>query len=350
MFEALGGPRAFFSAGPGRTQTTDKADRMQVKLSGPEAHDEWESVAGQCSYATFFHRPIWYETVSNLDAKSRVRLARFSFENGHTAILPFIERATMLGAVKVKHSGAAGCYGGLLSTDNLDEKSIDAVSSWLWSGPASMRINPYAPVMNVPAGVQVMEDTNQFIRLQVFSDEEALRRSYRHAVRKNINKGERAGLVVRPANGWDEWEKYYSLYTLVLEKWGDKATSSYPKEFFKSLLDNGGEAVCLWLVLADDKLVGGNLNFYHRAHAVEWHAAFDEDYFTHGSRVFLVHNIILDAFKRGFEVYDFNPSGGHKGTQKFKGNFGALELPASILRRNSRLQEAVNKSRRALPW
>ncbi|MBA7617847.1 hypothetical protein ES703_25165 [subsurface metagenome] len=68
----------------------------------------------------------------------------------------------------------------------------------------------------------------------------------------------------------------------------------------------------LWLVIFDGEIVGGNLNFYHNKHCVEWHASFSSDYFKYGIRIFLVHNIILDVNTKGYKYYDFNQAVGMK--------------------------------------
>ena len=69
------------------------------------------------------------------------------------------------------------------------------------------------------------------------------------------------------------------------------------------------------------------MNFYHNKHCVEWHASFLSDYFKYGIRNFLVHNLILDANAKCYKYYDFNPSGGHEGTMRFKESFGPERLP-----------------------
>ena len=60
------------------------------------------------------------------------------------------------------------------------------------------------------------------------------------------------------------------------------------------------------------------LNFYHNRHAVYWHGAFVERYFEQRPSNLVHAEAIRDACERGFDWYDFNPSGPAPGVVRFK--------------------------------
>jgi CelD/BcsL family acetyltransferase involved in cellulose biosynthesis len=125
-----------------------------------------------------------------------------------------------------------------------------------------------------------------------------------------------------------DYEEYYAVYMDSVRRWGDQATSIYPYALFENIRDaekKCPEAIKLWLARVNGRVGAGALVFYQGRHAVSWHAATGEDYYAESPANALQMAIIEDAFERGFSFYDLNPSGGHKGTERFKIGMGAVE-------------------------
>jgi len=303
--------------------------RAQVDLR------EWQEVADRCDYATFFHTPAWAGIFARSFPGIRVATLRFGFEDGTVAFFPLLEQTRFLGAIRIFESTGAGCYGGWVSAGALGPEHVREMVAWLLQhrGNLVWRLNPFAPMPELDEQVPRRNDSTEVLSLQEFADENALLYNYRHSVRKQIRKGERAGFRLAESSAWEEWEEYYRIYQTLLEKWGKAATSVYPLEFFRQVHAVRGPKVKLWLTRDGERIVGGNLNFYQGPHCVEWHAAYDLDYLHSGVRDFAVHQIILDARARGCRIYDFNPSGGHDGTRRFKQTFGTHSLPTDVIER-----------------
>jgi hypothetical protein len=193
------------------------------------------------------------------------------------------------------------------------------------------RVNPLDPLGNALERFVTTPDTTEILELLEFTDDESLRAHYRHSARKQINKAYRVGLSARVAERWEEWEAYYGIYEGRLRQWGKAASNRYPKAFFRTIYEARGPRVSLWIVEHRGRIAGGNLNFYHGRHCVEWHAAFDSSLFSCGIRDFLVDWIVRDARARGFVWYDFNPSGHHEGTRRFKQTFGTVSWPSNLI-------------------
>jgi CelD/BcsL family acetyltransferase involved in cellulose biosynthesis len=295
--------------------------------------DEWQAVCDACPYATFFHTPVWFSSFARCDPSMRIATKVFRFEDGKTAIFPLLERRQLGGLYVTAESSPASCYGGWVSADALTpdhaltiaRSVLDSSRNLVW------RVNPLDPLSEALDRFATVPDTTEILELAECAEEEAIRARFRHSARKQINKGSRAGLSVWVAEKWEEWEEYYRIYEARLRQWGKDATSSYPITFFKTLFEARGSKLSLLVVAHEGKIAGGNLNFFQSRHCVEWHAAFKSELFSIGVRDFLVDWIIRDAWRRGFAWYDFNPSGGHEGTRRFKQTFGTAPKPSNLI-------------------
>ncbi|MGP0593512.1 GNAT family N-acetyltransferase [Nitrospira sp. T9] len=305
---------------------------MKMKVSHQVTDDEWTARVRECSVATFFHTPQWYRCFAAPDSSTRVVVNKFTFDDGTTALLPMLEQAVMWGLHHIRYMGPAGCLGGWIAPAPLSrDQSLEIVKyARKHLGGTYWRINPYASDQQSIELTRVKTDSTEILRLSDFRDEESLMKNYRHSVRKQVKKGARAELKVLVADCWEQWQEYFDLYECVLANWGADATSRYPITLFRKLFEIGGNQVRLWLVVKNGLLLGGNVNFYHGRHCVEWHAAFDDRHLGLGTRNFLVHSIITHAMQEGYEIYDFNPSGGNEGTRRFKQNFGTTSLSANL--------------------
>jgi lipid II:glycine glycyltransferase (peptidoglycan interpeptide bridge formation enzyme) len=296
--------------------------------------DEWQETADKSDYATFFHTPSWYKVFLQTTKGSAIATKKFIWDDGRVAIFPLLQTISMKKLVRTYQSSPAGCYGGWISKDELLPQQITEMTKWIIRSCKNMvwRLNPFAEGLNqITRLCPMRKDSTQVLYLDRFQNEDSLLKNYGYSVRKQIAKGQKAGFKVTTASSWEDWQKYFEIYKTALARWGDKATSSYSIEFFRTVFDLQSPSVQLWLVLSGEQIVGGNLNFYQGRHCVEWHATFNEDFFKFGVRNFFVHNLIMDALNRGCKFYDFNPSGGHEGVKSFKKSFGAEELPSPVV-------------------
>jgi len=315
------------------TMDTRDTEILDFAVTDNVDHAEWQEIADNCSYATFFQTPSWYAAFQKTVSSLRIATKRFSFSDGKTAVLPLMAQSTSKGLHGHYITGPAGCYGGWISKDQLEVGHAAAMARWLMNGNRSVswRINPYDELTSLLGPYVTMEDTTEVIQLGDINNEDQLRRSYKRSVRKEINKARRANITIGQADSWDQWASYFELYQANLHRWGDKATSNYPIDIFRHFFECDPRNVRLWLAYHDGRIVGGNLNFYQSRHCVEWHASFDQEYFGLGARNILVDSIIVSAMHDGYEYYDFNPSGGHEGTRKFKQSFGTVQKFSDII-------------------
>ena len=110
-----------------------------------------------------------------------------------------------------------------------------------------------------------------------------------------------------------------------LTRWGDSASSRYPRELFTAILAFSlkyPELAAIWLVSRGSENMAGGVAFYWNRHAVYWHGVMDDEFQAESPSNTLVGEMIRDACERGFGFFDFNPSGGHDKVADFKRRFG----------------------------
>ncbi len=296
---------------------------------------EWDHYARECRYATFFQTPSWaklWESYTNRRIRGDARVIEFS--DGRTALLPFSCEMGGGGLLRKYLSSPAGTFGGWLSLDSLSEVHGGLLFRHILRNYRNLvwRVNPYND-QELKLGLKgAREDETQVIDLKSITDEDELKQKYKRSVRKQINKAVRNGFYAYKAESWNDWEKYFSIFQRAVRRWGEDPKDHYSLDLFRLLSEMSGESVVLWIVASrSNEIVGGNVNFYHRDHCVEWHASFLADYFRFGIRHLLVHHIVVDAWRKGYKWYDFNPSGGHEGVKEFKKTFGTVALRSPVI-------------------
>lgn len=308
--------------------------------------EEWGQIADRCEYATFYHTPSWLRIFAKIYPNMEIATKKIVLDDGTIVILPLLKSKGKMGLLNSYVSNMPGVYGGIISDNKIEHKYIYQIFEYLTKNKVhaiSVTGNPFFNY-SLPEQFNVINDFTQIIRLG--KDEDEIWLNYKHdsKTRPKIKKAKRMGVTCREAEDFEEWKEYYSIYQKALERFGDKASNNYPFSLFKNIFEEkmqNPEKIKLWLVIYEGKIVGGNLNFYHNQHCVEWHASFLSDYFKYNIRYLLIHDIILDANAKGYKFYDFNPSGGHENTIKFKDNFGPERFPIKRWDWKNQLLETV---------
>lgn len=293
--------------------------------------DLWSAIADQCSYATFFHTYEWARLLQDThSANCRIAAKAFEFAADEWAVLPLMEcESDVMGLVKSYSSNEPGVYGGWISNVELPTEKSDMIWSWLGRlGARKVDVfgNPYG-VADAPAGWRRTARFTQVRPLTGIASEEDLLKSYTHGVRYYLRRSAQAGFACRPTTAPADVDAYYGLYAEAVRRWGSSATSFYQSDLFHRIVAAGSPRMELWGAYEGKRLVGGVICFKHRGRWIAWHSAFQPEAFEKGVAKFLHHQIILEAWRQGYELYDFNPSGGHEGTVRFKEGFGTQRLP-----------------------
>lgn len=300
---------------------------LTVKHLGEAAAPAWEKAVNACPYSTFFHTPAWARIISNSFPRTRATAQTFQI-NGTTIVLPTTDYgAEAKGFFKATFSNFLGVYGGPIANRVLTPEEFAGVCTELTS-LRTKRVdvvgNPYGDVEpKLGDGWTKRKNFTQIVPLDTWTDEKELMSRYVHLIRNSVHRAERRGYSLKQAETPAEVARYYELYSAALTRYADSATGHYPLSLFMNALREGPEKAPIWLAMIGDRVAGGVLSFVHNKRWIAWNAAFSEEEFPHGVAKFMHHKLILEAKRLGCVSYDFNPSGGHEGTVKFKEMYGA---------------------------
>ena len=325
---------------------------MHVRLSATRLATaaEWDEAARSCPHATFFHTRAWADlwmVVAQFESEALC----CDFKDEQRLIVPFSVKKSRRGLVHERLMSAAGTYGGALYGPGVTLDHLQAAIRLMSQRHAiTWRLTPHesysgriAAILqerstNSPGNWSLRADSSETLDLDDLHLNGGLVKHVSHSCRKQILKGERAGITVSVANAESEWREFARLYRRTVARWGDKATTSYPDKLFQALQSQAPDACRLWLAHHEGRLVGGSVNFYHNRHVVEWLAAYDSASFTLGVRNRLTAHMIEHAGAIGCSIYDFNPSGSLEGTRRFKQTFNTRQQQAPLLIHRTMLQ------------
>lgn len=280
----------------------------------------WESLARADDDATFFQTPVWHRIAArHFGAESFPLL--FDFPEG-PACLPLL-RDRRWG--RWRWFSPFGTYTAPLCPRMLGAEEIRAMETALRPLTLQLTSSPFSrnPVRCgkiLPSRIQVVDLDN------VDADNPA--RDWEEGQRRRVRVARREGVAVRLAASREDWESYFDLYGLSVRRWGKKATTVYPRSLLNDIRGSLGEhpGVRLWLAERGGEIGAGYLTFYHNRHVVPWHGAADARFFQWGATQALFHEIIADARRGGYSVFDLTGSGGLSGVEAFKGRFGTRTI------------------------
>jgi len=329
---------------------------VSVQSIMPTTRAKWLSVARECGYATYFHTPYWYELIAP-EQKHIVR--EVTFNDGVSAVIPTAKIKRACGFLTDIFSSPGGTYGGWLSASSLTPEHVKHLVGVLISeNNLTFRLNPFDRSSRfVSGGVDSIDNTGGIKRkddfthvLDLTKGERAITLGLSKGHRSAIKSAERAGVTVRAAEMQNEWDQYYELYQSSLERWraGGPAMSPrnvYPLSLFRRIREIRTGNETLWLAFKEGVPIAGALFFYWNGHAVSWHGAASAKHFRFKPNNLLYWEIIKDAAGRGYEIFDFNPSGGYRGVESFKDSFGAERVPTPIITTRSPLRRMIARLR-----
>lgn len=296
-----------------------------IEIASPE---QWDYFYRTCNYATYFHSPWWAQTwVEYSEGRWVPEPLHVTFSDGREAVIVLSRSGN--GSDASHASSHAGTFGGWLAEQPLTPDHGRLMQDLLLTKTHLVwRRNPYDPMAGLldPAP---REEQDQTISIDLRVGKEEILRRWHTRMLPDVRKARRCNLATKEAATLEDWESYFVLYEMSLARWGDRASSRYDWGLFEALRKK--PQVRLWLVSNDVTPVGGALVLYAQRHIVYWHGAADAGWFSHCPINLLMHDIILDAVRRGYWWFDFNPSGGHKGAKQFKLRCGGVPMSSPVV-------------------
>ncbi|MDZ7334431.1 MAG: GNAT family N-acetyltransferase [candidate division KSB1 bacterium] len=309
---------------------------LYLKSSTVPDAAEWDHIWENCDYATYFHSREWAEVWQRYSHRKLNPAPRLiTFSDGKKALLPFSCHNKLKGLIHQFISSPAGTFGGWISIDNLSENHFSILFKYITDNYKNIvwRINPYDSFSDCIKNLaDIMQDDTHALNLKGgFDSIQNYWANKKDAVIRKATKAKKHGIIIKKTKDHKEWKSYYDIYLDSINRWGPSASSRYSWQLFQELFSLSSPNISLWLAYYENKIISGALCFYAKKHVVYWHGASLSEYFNFRPVNLLMYEIIKDACERGFEWFDFNPSGGHEGVRAFKKSFGALELPSPVI-------------------
>ncbi|MDW3194032.1 MAG: GNAT family N-acetyltransferase [Cytophagales bacterium] len=300
--------------------------------------EEWLTCWEACDYATYFQSPMWgevWEAYSQGVIKSNADLIRL--DNGAQYIVPFGEVFSFKGALRHTHMSQAGTYGGVIAENSSPDSEVMNHIISVYDN-VTLRGNPYLPL---ELDLSKKNDVSQVIDLKELTDDIKERWSTSH--KRSLKKAIKSNVNIELATTEQQWDEYFEIYLKSLERWSDKATIAYRRNLFSLLKSQ--ENLSLWVAIIDKKIVGGAIMLYSKRNVIYWHGASDQEYYDKRPIHLLFYQMIADAKHRNLSYFDFNPSGGIEGVERFKSGFGATYMDAPIWEKESMKSRILGKFR-----
>ncbi|MDZ7363050.1 MAG: FemAB family PEP-CTERM system-associated protein [candidate division KSB1 bacterium] len=212
-------------------------------------------------------------------------------------------------------------YGGIVATDAEARQSLfdSACDLATERGAAYVELRHEAPLLeNAPT-----KQHKVTMRLDLPNDPEILWKQLKPAVRSQIRKPKKLGLVVRFGRE-EELENFYEVFSINMR---DLGTPVYPKNFFASILKNFPISSWICSVLMNGRpLAAGLVCGFRETLEIPWASSLRR-YNSLAANMLLYWSVLEFAIQKGYKCFDFGRCSPGEGTYKFKAQWGAQPAP-----------------------
>lgn len=286
----------------------------------------WERLCRADPTCTFYQTPAWHRIAAR---HYRTESAPLLFRPGRATVCLPLQRKRVWGVER--YFSPFGTYTAPICASKLGQEEIASIVGELARLNLHLVSSPFTQNPIVVGEPTI--STVQVIDLESLDPENPMR-DWDEGQRRRVRVARRKGVVVRTAETRAEWDRYYELYRLSLERWGGRATVAYPRALFDDIRASLSDQPCvrLWVAEHGGEIGAGYLAFYHNQHVVPWHGAADARFFQLGVTQLLFLAQITDALRRGYSVFDLTGSSGLPGVESFKSRFGTrtVEFASSV--------------------
>ena len=296
-----------------------------MKIIEKVSISEWNNIITKCSEATFFATPEWAEIV-NRSYGLKIATLLFIFEDGQEVLLPLMKirggRRYKLFRVYNYLSVPFHNYGGLFSAQPISKDKAEQIFNYLKKTFTPSVIICPNPLSQGPCPEQYKTQGYFTHLLDLTGGFDQFWKQYED--RDQARKARKANIQILMAKDLEDYKNYYEMYLDSARRWG--LNNLQPWVLYKNLCLMSNDYMKLWLAKLDNQIIAGIILGYFNQNVIYWGAAF-----YHKSQQYRPNNLlhteaIKDACEKGYKVYDFLPSGGNKGVEKFKESFGAKRI------------------------
>ena len=312
----------------------------------PAPRDEWAALAAADPTSLVDQGPTWTEIlVATAPYTDASRL--YELSDGRRFVLPLVRRRGLAGAVGVESAFPDGWgIGGLVGPDR-DLEAIRAVLDDLGTRrEVFTRIRP-DPIDGdlwsaaAPTGTVTRPRRAHVIDLR--PGPEALRAGLHKSTRRNLVKGEKAGLEVTNDASPEHLAAYYRLFEISLRRWAERSREPErlalwrgrrrdPLDKLVTMAEALGDRFRLWLAWEDGRAIAGSIVLLgNTAHGTR--GAMDRERAAPTRATFLLEWLaIQEAYAAGCASYHLGETGTSEPLAKFKEGFGGRSWTYEDLR------------------
>jgi CelD/BcsL family acetyltransferase involved in cellulose biosynthesis len=297
-----------------------------MKIINHPSFELWEQVVSKSAYSTFFHTPTWAQVIVETFPEFRICTKGFVLDDGTVAIVPMVSTIERNRYFRWCESMFPGGYGGVVAARELAQAELDSISRCLTTAQTAyihVMGNPFVSHELAPIFSRTVLSTHMVDLTEGF---ETLFSRYTKSKKKDTRKAQKLGVEISIAESEDEFRAYYQVYEDTLRRWGDQTLIVYPYRLFERICHHRSDEIALWAAKFKGNIVAGALNFYKNGCVIGWHTATCERFLKYRLFPLLLTEMIRDACNRGFNYFDFGPSGGLKGVEDYKEEFGARRV------------------------
>ncbi|MGE0267279.1 MAG: lipid II:glycine glycyltransferase FemX [Candidatus Omnitrophota bacterium] len=305
---------------------------IHIKTIQTPTDEQWDRIWSACDQATFYHSRVWHLIWQEYTGrKIKVEPLLLNLSDGNQVLIPVSCHTVANGLIKRYLSSPASSFGGWISDKALTEEHHGVLFEFMRNQYPFLvlRLNPYYSFTPKIKDAFVIQDNTQVLKLDTDFDQVYARFSKRH--KTYINKAQKQGVVIQPANSDSDWSAFYDMYLETFKRWGDKASSKYKQSFFESIHQLNSPHARLWMAYFEDRPVAGVIIFYSKKIVLYGYPASFSQHQSLRATDVLLYDIIKDACARQYQFFDFSPSGWHKGVIEYKERFGSEFVSCNII-------------------
>lgn len=261
-----------------------------------------------------------------------------TFDDGVEALLPLTFRESRKGLVHGWLSSPAGTYGGWIADERLTAGHGAELVQYLQQRhpDLTLRVNPFDPVQSQLFAPDAAEVTWVIDLSQSAGAIEA--GMHGKQIQRKVRKADGYGLLLERLD-IAQLDALYAVYRDCLLRW--KAVRQvHDIGLFQALIESAD--VDFWGVRTpSDDVVAVALVLKAARHVVPWAAYATSLSLRQQPYEFMFHALIHHYRDRGYRWFDFNPSGGQAGVERFKRSFGAQRMDCPLIVRTSAWAQVV---------
>lgn len=285
---------------------------------------EWIAILKKCPTATIFATPSWIEIVNKTYGYKDVTKL-FIFEDGQKVLLPLMQTRNILGIFSQYLSVPFYNYGGLFSAREISEDRVSQIFNALKGLTTRSVILCPHPLSRVKYPEKYKGDKYSTHILDLSVGFERIWKGYKdNDQARKARKARKEGITIKSGETLDDFRTYYEMYLDSAKRWG--LSNPQPWALYENLYKFGGDMLKLWIAQLSDKTIAGIILGYFNKNVIYWGGSFYFNYGTYRPNNLLHIEAIKDACEKDYKIYDFLPSGGIRGVEKFKETFGVKKL------------------------